>query len=93
MNDVDTRLAMLDLVTRKRIKELSISIGDIDILNCVSIGVNTSGEIAKCLGIKVNSISTRLKTLRAKGYLTREEVTSVTGGLEYKYKNIYSINK
>lgn len=93
MNGVDIRVALLDLSTRKRIKELSISIGDIDILNCVASGIDTSGEIAKCLDVKVNSISTRLKTLRAKGYLTREEVKSVTGGIEYKYKNIYSINK
>lgn len=93
MNDVDIRLAMLDLATRKRIKELSISIGDIDILNCVSMGIDTSGEISKSLGIKVNSISTRLKALRRKGYVTRIEQVSKTGGLEYKYKNIYSINR
>ena len=91
MDDIEIRKSMLNLATRKRIKDLSISIGGIDILNCVSMGFKTSGQISKELGVKVNSISTRLKTLRKKGYLSRVEVASVTGGLEYECSNIYKI--
>jgi len=93
MNDIDIRVAMMDCDTRKRIKELSISKGDEDIFTCISIGYVTSGAIAKYLKVNVNTISTRLKSLKDRGYLAREETASITGGLEYRYKNIYSINK
>ena len=84
---------MLNPNTRNRMKELSITKGDEDILLCMSMGDETSTEIALTLDCPVQTISMRLKTLRAKGYLTRTESKSVTGGVQYHYKTIYKIGE
>lgn len=93
MNDLDIRLAMLNPTVRQRMKELSITKGDEDILFCIANGDNTSSQIAKTLSSPVQTISMRLKTLREKGYLTRKEVKSPSGGYQFEYQSIYSFKE
>lgn len=45
-------------------------------------------ELARDLGISLNSASTRLKNLVKSGYLMRSETISPTGGIEFLYRSI-----
>lgn len=93
MEDLDIRLAQLNPVTRQRIKDLTLSSGDDDLMMCISLGENTSAKIAVFTGAAVQSVSGRLSKLRAKGYLAREEIPQDSGGYEYMYKNLFDIDK
>ena len=92
MEDLDIRLAMLKPKIRNRMRELSITSGDEDILLCLSQGDKTSSQIAQNLSCPVQTISMRLKTLRAKGYLTRIKGKSESGGVQYEYSSIYTLS-
>lgn len=46
----------------------------------------TSSKFAFLLGVSVQNASQKLRILYGKGYLSREEVPSGTGGIEFVYK-------
>jgi predicted transcriptional regulator len=45
-----------------------------------------SAHVSNILEISIQSASIRLKTLYEKGYVTREEIASESGGIEFIYK-------
>lgn len=91
MQDLDIRLAMLNPKIRRRMKELSISKGDQDILDCISVGEKTSSDIAAMLDCPAQTISVRLNALRKKGYLARQSISGESGGVQYEYRSIYTL--
>jgi len=89
LEDLDIRLAMIKPKVRKRIKELMLSNGDIDILDAIAFGHKTSHDIANHLGTSTHTISHRLIKLRKNGYLARKE-TRENGRIEFIYNCIYT---
>lgn len=90
--DMDIRMANVHHQFRERMRELSIGKVEIEILELIGGGVRTSSEIAATLDRSVNSISTQLKNLRSKGYVSRKDSQAESGGMEYIYYNIYKLN-
>ena len=92
ISDMDIRMINIRPDFRKRSKELSIGKTELAILECIDAGLKTSSEIALYLKKNVNSISTQLKKLKRKGYVCRLPTNAKSGGLEYRYENIYEYN-
>ena len=92
ISDMDIRMANIHLQFRERMRELSIGKVELEILELIGEGIRTSSKIAEALNKNVNSISTQLKNLRAKGYLCRRETHAESGGVEFIYHNIYEQN-
>jgi len=89
MEDLDIRLALLNPVTRNRIKELMITTGDYDIMMHIGFGENTAGKLSSTFAVSVQSMSSRLNTLYGKGYLRRKQVKQDSGGYEWHYSNVF----
>ena len=92
ITDMDIRMANVHLQFRERMRELSIGKVELEILELIDNGIRTSSEIAEALDKNVNSISTQLKNLRSKGYLCRTQTHAKSGGIEFRYHNIYEQN-
>jgi predicted transcriptional regulator len=85
ISDDDIRRAYFENI--ERVKSLNISWHQKVILLTVNKeqGV-TSSTLSEIMQIPVESTSTKLKRLYEKGYLSRAEVVSDSGGIEYIYK-------
>lgn len=84
--DVKYRKLMLNFpgIVRKSV----LTDPQIDMVNLVA-GYHraaTAREIADCMNLSIATISGRLATLVDKGYLTRRDLGSTSGGSEYFYK-------
>ena len=93
LTDEEIRLAVLNGDNRARFRDLMISAGDVDLLNHIAAGYNTSSKIAVMLDISIQSASVRLVALYRKGYCTRKEVQQESGGYEFEYTNVYEAPK
>ena len=72
-----------------KVKLLMITQNDIiliDLISKLSKGISSS-ELAKLRAVTIENASTKLYKLYSKGYLTRNEIKSVSGGIEYRYLN------
>lgn len=83
MNKDNIRKTILE--NHSTIKELMLSDRQIEIIKSAGLGL-TSIMIAGCYDITINNASSQLKKLYDKGYLSREEFISESGGIEYIYK-------
>lgn len=70
-----------------KIRALLLTQDDVDVVRWVGSdgpGV-TTGQLAARLGCSIQAASARLSRLWRRGYLTREERTAPSGGIEYFY--------
>lgn len=73
-----------------KIKLLMITQNDIvliDLISKLSGGISSS-ELSKLRVVTTENASTKLYGLYSKGYLTRKEIKSPSGGIEYSYFNL-----
>jgi predicted transcriptional regulator len=70
-----------------KIRALLLTRDDVDTVRWVGSGGPgvTTGQLATRLGCSIQSASARLSRLWRRGYLTREEHTAPSGGIEYFY--------
>jgi len=69
----------------RKLRELSISKRQFDLINQLKRTQATSRDIAEMYGICVQNASQQLKNLYAKGYLERYELEDKTGGYLFEY--------
>ena len=56
----------------------------IDLISKLIDGIS-SNELSKLRTVTIENASTKLYRLYSKGYLTRKEIKSISGGIEYRY--------
>ncbi len=84
ISDIELKNAMYqDLAF---VKSLLLTHNDVDLLKYIRKELRvTPGKLAGYRDVNVNNASTKLKKLFEQGYLSRVEVKSSSGGVEYVY--------
>jgi len=82
----DYEIRRVILSNQARVRNLMISKNSISLYKfCREMGGAMTYQIADEFNISIQSASTRLKKLLDLGYLSRNELTAESGGIEYMY--------